>query len=292
MRTFGCACWSHLRPYNSHKLQFRSKQCVFLGYSVLHKGFKCLDVASGCIYVSRDVIFDETIYPFSHLNPNAGAKLRAEVIQLPPQVWVPSSFFRGESVTNPYANVSSNRITELSDEQEENLEQNPEENNSEEPASAANIRLSPVTEHEVDLPPTAATPTAGSFLGIETVPAPAHATEGGQRQPEFESSAPLNTAHGDLLGSSVPSPAVGPSSPRTRLQHGIRRSKVYTDGTIRYGLVASTGEPNSLDEALANDDWKQAMQLEHDALMKNKTWHLVPPQKGMNIIGCKWVYKD
>jgi len=33
------------------------------------------------------------------------------------------------------------------------------------------------------------------------------------------------------------------------------------------------------------------MQLEHDALMKNKTWHLVPPQKGMNIIGCKWVYK-
>lgn len=33
------------------------------------------------------------------------------------------------------------------------------------------------------------------------------------------------------------------------------------------------------------------MELEHDALMKNKTWHLVPPQKGRNIIGCKWVYK-
>jgi hypothetical protein len=72
MRTFGCACWPHLRPYNSHKLQFRSKQCIFLGYSVLHKGFKCLDVASGRIYVSRDVIFDETVYPFSHLNPNDG----------------------------------------------------------------------------------------------------------------------------------------------------------------------------------------------------------------------------
>jgi hypothetical protein len=254
---------------------------------------------------------------FSHLNPNAGAKLRAEAIQLPPQVWVPSSFFRGESVTNPYANVSSNRITELTDEQEENLEKNPEENNSEEPASATNIRLSPVTEHEADLPPAAATPMTGSFSGIETVPSPAAATEGGQCQAEpsaplnpahgqrqLESS--LNSAHGDSLGSSVPSPAAGnpvhsdslgssiagPSSPRTRLQHGIRRSKVYMDGTIRYGLVASTGEPNSLDEALANDDWKQAMQLEHDALMKNKTWHLVPPQKGMNIIGCKWVYKD
>jgi histone deacetylase 1/2 len=25
--------------------------------------------------------------------------------------------------------------------------------------------------------------------------------------------------------------------------------------------------------------------------LKNKTWHLVTPPKGKNIIGCKWVYK-
>jgi histone deacetylase 1/2 len=47
LRIFGCACWPNLRPYNDHKLQFRSKQCVFLGYSNLHKGFKCLDPKEG-----------------------------------------------------------------------------------------------------------------------------------------------------------------------------------------------------------------------------------------------------
>jgi hypothetical protein len=33
------------------------------------------------------------------------------------------------------------------------------------------------------------------------------------------------------------------------------------------------------------------MDVEFLGLQKNKTWHLVPPQKGQNIIGCKWVYK-
>jgi len=62
LRIFGCACWPNLRPYNSHKLSFRSKQCVFVGYSNLHKGFKCLDVSSGHIYISRDVVFDEASF--------------------------------------------------------------------------------------------------------------------------------------------------------------------------------------------------------------------------------------
>lgn len=51
LRTFGCACWPHLRPYNNHKLQFRSTRCVFLGFSNMHKGFKCLDISSGRVYI-------------------------------------------------------------------------------------------------------------------------------------------------------------------------------------------------------------------------------------------------
>ena len=33
------------------------------------------------------------------------------------------------------------------------------------------------------------------------------------------------------------------------------------------------------------------MDVEVDTLHKNKTWHLVPPQKGKNVIDCRWVYK-
>jgi len=56
---------------------------VFLGYSNLHKGFKCLDAKEGRVYISRDVVFDETIFPFASMHPNAGARLRSEILLLP-----------------------------------------------------------------------------------------------------------------------------------------------------------------------------------------------------------------
>lgn len=38
---------------------------------------------SGRVYVSRDVIFVEMVFPFSQLKSNAGARLRAEIALLP-----------------------------------------------------------------------------------------------------------------------------------------------------------------------------------------------------------------
>jgi histone deacetylase 1/2 len=81
------------------------------------------------------------------------------------------------------------------------------------------------------------------------------------------------------------------SRPRTRAQDGIRKPKLYTYGTVRYGLSAISSEPRTVAEAMQNNSWKKAMDVEYTALMKNKTWHLVPPEQGRNIIDCKWVYK-
>jgi hypothetical protein len=70
-KVFGCACWPHLRPYNNRKLEFRSKQCVFLGYSSLHKGYKCLHIPTNRVYISRDVVFDENVFPFAYTSSSS-----------------------------------------------------------------------------------------------------------------------------------------------------------------------------------------------------------------------------
>jgi histone deacetylase 1/2 len=84
-----------------------------------------------------------------------------------------------------------------------------------------------------------------------------------------------------------------PDRPVTRLQRGIRQPKRFTDGTVRWGMLAShtTEEPSTLDAALKDHNWRAAMDDEYQALIKNQTWHLVPRLKGQNIVGCKWVYK-
>jgi hypothetical protein len=106
LRVFGCACWPNLRSYNQCKLQQRSKECVFLGYSNLQKGFKCLVVATGRIYISRNVTFDEDVFPFSKLHLNEGAKLRSEVHVLPDLFPVQPVRSGHDNVAAPHSNDS------------------------------------------------------------------------------------------------------------------------------------------------------------------------------------------
>lgn len=50
-------------PQIPHKLGPRSTPCVFLGYHVDHRGFRCLDRSNNHIILSRHMIFDGINFP-------------------------------------------------------------------------------------------------------------------------------------------------------------------------------------------------------------------------------------
>jgi hypothetical protein len=52
---------------------------MFMGYIPLHKGVRCLDISTRCIYISHDVFLREH-FPFVSLNPNVGPRLWQEII--------------------------------------------------------------------------------------------------------------------------------------------------------------------------------------------------------------------
>ncbi|WVZ96618.1 hypothetical protein U9M48_042233 [Paspalum notatum var. saurae] len=65
LRVFGCAGYPNTSATAPHKLAPRSTRCVFLGYSPDHKGYRCFDLTSRRVVISRHVVFDESDFPFS-----------------------------------------------------------------------------------------------------------------------------------------------------------------------------------------------------------------------------------
>jgi hypothetical protein len=137
--------------------------------------------------------------------------------------------------------------------------------------------------------PNSITPTSGRSLSLGQARASLSAAQSSASGSSADSA---GAAHSDASkenpedepknsapGSPVIQPAVPPPGVRTRLRKGIRHPKKYTDGTVRYGMLSSTGEPLTLTEAPNDAKWHEAMHEEYNALIQNKTWHLVPPKQ-------------
>lgn len=106
-KVFGCLCYPFLRPYNKHKLEYRSAGGVFLGYSNHHKGYKIL-LPNGKVVISRDVLFDESIFPYSRTKEST---LPSSTTQptLPPAV--PTSQVVAETFYTPQGDDSNSPLS-------------------------------------------------------------------------------------------------------------------------------------------------------------------------------------
>lgn len=88
LRVFGCLCYPWLRPYTKHKLEPRSKPCIFLGYSQTQSAYLCLEPSSKRIFISRHVLFHETTFPHKNLTPPSPLVSSSATLWFPPLLQV------------------------------------------------------------------------------------------------------------------------------------------------------------------------------------------------------------
>ncbi|CAL9218493.1 unnamed protein product [Arabidopsis halleri] len=198
LRVFGCLCFPNLNHSNLPKLSPRTTPCLFLGYPSQHRGYRCMDLKTNKIIISRHVYFDEEKFP------GAVSSLPSDTYHFLDTTDEPSPIFQSILQT-PSRNTASPRIP-----------------------SRAQAR-----------PP--------------------------RPDPMFRA----------------------PSTIHTRSKSGISKPKQILS------LLAKTKSPipRSHIHALSDPNWNPAMTDEHGAMIKTKTWDLVPRPPNVNIVRSMWLFK-
>ena len=59
LKVFGCIAYVHVPDELRTKLDPKAEKCIFIGYSLEQKGYRCYNLATRQLRVSKDVVFDE-----------------------------------------------------------------------------------------------------------------------------------------------------------------------------------------------------------------------------------------
>ncbi|KAK9057120.1 hypothetical protein SSX86_024487 [Deinandra increscens subsp. villosa] len=251
----------------SSKLQPRSARCIFLGYSVSKSAYKCYDPISHRLYHSRHVQFVDHIFPFGN-----------DVASLVPLPTADS--FLSSSDSDP----SDHEAPPVP------------------PTDPPLPRFPPSSaQHpaQVNNPP--GSPTSGPSSVSTTSPTtpPHHSSNSSSSSTSTHSPVSPNLTPIPMqpFETSTPNVATSPASddthssppPRTRKPN----SKYFNPNFVNTATIhplPPTIEPSTHTQALRDPNWRQAMDLEFNALIQNQTWDLVPPTSH-SPIGCKWVFR-
>ncbi|MCO5601934.1 hypothetical protein L7F22_056060 [Adiantum nelumboides] len=269
-KVFGCIAYVQVPDELRTKLDQEAQKCVFIGYSIEQKGYKCYNPVTRQVRVSRDVVFDEMATWYADVKDDIGADVNKSVAE--------NSDAQSQVLTGPQRSSASSHVA------------NPwSERLHKEVSLASSINVSKkgkekfdegmrmhnvIAGHDdVDGHSSGSEHSLDEELGIPSLRTP------GVRRLRAE-----NRAHGTN---------VGPCRPG-RNRYPVDR--LTYDGYVAkhfefMAKVAQDVEPTCFEEAAENDKWQEAMNEEMDALYGNETWELAPLPKGKKPIECRWVYK-
>nr|GEX28942.1 ribonuclease H-like domain-containing protein [Tanacetum cinerariifolium] len=247
LRVFGCLCYPHL--HTNHKLEPHATPSIFLGYPTNHRGYRCLDLYTDKIILSRHVTFDETVFPYGSMTPNNS----------PAYTFLDTS----PNLIQQHLLSNSTKIPNL-------------------PSTVHRHSTCPTTNFQPNTSsarPTNSTPTPPKQQPAQNSPIQQQAQP---PTPPVQQQVPTHTIDSTVnLNPTSTHPMV------TRFHVGTNHP------TKPYACHVSPISPllKSYTHAFNDPHWYRAMLDEYNALIKNKTWILVPRPHNVNIVRCLWLFR-
>ncbi|KAJ9555163.1 hypothetical protein OSB04_009777 [Centaurea solstitialis] len=275
-RMFGCRVFPYLRDYSPHKLAPRSLPCVFIGYDLRYKGYRCLDLSTSRIYTTRHAQFDETILPFT----GSSSGIDSNLLQF--------NSFMDEPAPSLHDPPTSSLTPSLAPQPAGVPRSSPPPSlGPSSPLGPTPCHLCPASDpssasiplHDSDDPPSPDSNATSSSSTSSPPPPPSkpppHPMTTRSRTGSLKPRRILN------LSASAKTP------PCTRY---LADFSALTQHALHVALFSGT-EPKGYKSAAKDPGWLSAMQEEIKALQMSHTWDLVPRPTGGNIVGSKWVFR-
>ena len=80
LKVFGCIAYVHVPDELQTKLDPKAKKCVFIGYSLEQKGYKCYNPVTHQVRVNKDVVFDEMASWYAEVKHDIGADVKENAV--------------------------------------------------------------------------------------------------------------------------------------------------------------------------------------------------------------------
>jgi hypothetical protein len=280
-RIFGRVSFVHIHSQSRGKLDLRALKCVFVGYSSTQKGYKCYHPPSKKFYVSADVTFNEqeSYFTTPYLQGESSIMedkdredrdFLLDLLSLPISKPVSCSHVPNlvsEFVSEPMPNHMSEPVPEIPQEKTDSALENARFGNVFSRRKVAVLESVQVRDSNLD--PENEVTISNPSLQAETEPQ------------VNDQDLPIAVRKGTRECT---------KRPLYPFSHFLSFKKFSPSHRSFLVSLNTIVIPTTLSEALSKEKWKQAMNVEMEALEKNKTWELVKLPAGKKPVGCKWVY--
>lgn len=257
LRIIGCLCYAFNTDRKLDKFGEKGVRCVLVGYANEQKGYRVFDLQNRKVFVSRDVVFKEEIFPFLISDENKEGR-KGNL-----------GDFNGEIEKQAVIAEEDEPLNDEGDE-EETQQMEPEE---QEVIREHDDSETVMEERESQEPVVIEIPS--------------------EQQEGMRSS---RTSHipGKFKDFVYKIPGKGGSANLAK-RMGLSESDTgnYSEEYIcSLNNVLKIREPCNYEEAVKEQGWVEAMDRELSALEENATWELTDLPKGKKAIDSKWVFKN